>query len=277
MRDYQYDCCTESRRPETPLNPEFAKSIPTNGFGEIEATALASMSSYGAPRPQPITPKPARKVCRIFSPVCTPRAKAGGDRLLVGLRPSAASAAHPDARPHTADAATYRPRGGNESTPKGAFTGTDADSINNSRRAGISNADEPGRRLGRRPMTSDSTTRIQQQQQQRGHERHDTMISNTTNIGSKYGGGVGVDGRLRPSTTGGGRRQASDCRRYDEGGGGLSNTPTTTAIDSGWDAAPNEEKRCWGGQEHRMSPKARRRNVPLVVHNNASISILGRR
>eukprot|EP00904_Undaria_pinnatifida_P013867 jgi/Undpi1/9610/HiC_scaffold_27.g12066.m1 len=58
--------------------PELAAGFPMTGLGEVDATALNSLKSSGLifSRPRPATTRPARKLCRIFSP---PANTAGGE------------------------------------------------------------------------------------------------------------------------------------------------------------------------------------------------------
>lgn len=65
-------------------NPEFANPVPTNGYGDVEASVYKSIAAIGfLPRPV-TTPLPARKACKIFSPVSSP----GRAVMLAGWRES---------------------------------------------------------------------------------------------------------------------------------------------------------------------------------------------
>lgn len=164
------------RRPETPLNPEFSVAVPTNGFGEVAATVLASLISSDAPRSNCVTPKVARKVCRIFSPISGERvspseqglASAGYDHTAV----------RHSARPHTATAAFHR-------------KGPDIERIRRKR----GNVDG-SQGSDRRPMTSDPFTRSESSR--RRQQRPGNFGVRRTS-GEAY---VGEAQRSRPSTTG---------------------------------------------------------------------------
>lgn len=185
-----------------PFNPEFAKAVPTNGYGEVEATVNASLGHPGAPRPRSIPMKLSRKICRIYSPVSTPRASyvdvgGGGIGSLKNGRYQ-----HGDAplRPHTADAALmYRP---SSMVPDAAAHVGCAPGVLAAPCLHASDATESARLVmveERRPMTSDGDASRRQKLQRRG--------LGTGHIGAKSIYNDAMGGQLRPSTSGGGRRR----------------------------------------------------------------------
>lgn len=188
-----------------PVNPEFTKPVPTNGFGEVEATVIASLGHPGAPRPRPsTTAKLPRKVCRIHSPVSPGRAGnpgVGGIRSLYGQQ----RVDQQDAllRPHTADAAImYRPR---KMVAAEAVTHIDGTLARTAARTNNSDATDSTRQMmvghGNRPMTCGASSyRRQQPRSGAGSGR-----VSTSSIQSDAAGVL--DGRFRPSTSGGRRRR----------------------------------------------------------------------
>lgn len=211
-----------TRRPRSPLlNPEFSRAVPTNGFGEIEAKALASLSSPGAPRPRPATPTPARKVCRISSPISSTRPIRDGhySSLFMGQPQQ-------HARPHTADV-PYRPRIEaspttgekndihiyNNSNSNSTSNGNGVDSRNN--RNNWDAIGSGGRSASRRPVTSDSSSG-----RRAWHLQHHQQFQGVNDIG---GGGerAGVDGGVVGTRGGGGELRPSTSGRGIKPRGGL--------------------------------------------------------
>lgn len=169
---------------------EFAKAVPTNGFGEIEATVVASLGHPGAPRPRPInTAKLKKKVCRIFSPVSVDRGIGG----LSGWHRQDISR-----RPHTVDnTGVGQPRAREKAAAGPAEAATEATDL-----ARVTEG--PGRS---RPMTSDSLSRRQHQHRQLGETAGRITSSRDTARTAD------VDQRVRPSTSGDRRRRGSAGRR----------------------------------------------------------------
>lgn len=211
-------------RPKTPLNPEFSSASPTNGFGEIESIVAASLYSPSAPRPNSATPRTARKVCIIHSPVTTGRAKSGGDRSL-GL-PKGVSQ---HARPHTADAATYRQHGYD--------VVHEAMGMPYNISSGIGGTGSG--RLHHRPVTSNSLTSVPRHQL---HNEH---------LGNGRGGVDGIgEGELTPLTSGGERRRG--LRNRSDDGRGISR--------GSWDIPGNEKER--NEQDQAKSHEMRHLDTP---------------
>lgn len=186
---------------------EFSKAVPTNGYGEVEATIVASLDCPGAPRPRPITTaKLAKKACRIYSPVSTNRnGDVGGVGGIGGLHQRRHH--HQQKiellRPHTADATTMRQP--HTMVGEGVVQGA-AMTIPVNADGGCP---EPAPVMGvenhRRPTTSDASPQRQQQQRRRG-----ASIGPTPNTSSRaQAAAVEGGGQLRPSTTGGGRRRGT--------------------------------------------------------------------
>lgn len=227
-----------TRRPTSPLNPEFARAVPTNGFGEIEATALASLSSFAPPRPHSVTPKTARKVCRIFSPISSARSRDG----------SLSISQSQHTRPHTADV-PYRPRievsTGKQSNGN-ICNSNSVDSGNN----------HP---VGCRPVTSDSST------ERRASQLHN-QLQGVNATGERAGvDGVGRRGELRPSTS---------CRgTRPRGGLDSCNSPGGADVVSsrGWVVSKDQrEWRCGVDQQagHRVQDNTRQRPANPVTSPN---------
>lgn len=181
------------------FNPEFAKAVPTNGFGEVEATVNASLGNPGAPRPRSIPIMPARKLCRIYSPVSTPRAgysSVGGIGTLKNRQHQQKEA---PLRPHTADAASlHRPSGMMEDTSDQV---RDVSGARTAPRL-YADATESARLLmvqqRSRPTTSD------------GSSQRQTLPRRGLGAGRISSSGIDngtLVGQLRPSTSGGGRRR----------------------------------------------------------------------
>lgn len=186
------------------VNPEFSKPVPTNGFGEVEATVVASLGHPGAPRPRPITtPKVARKVCRIFSPVSTAR----GGNPGVGTLSLNGQRHHDEqgalSRPHTADAVImYQPR-----KMVAAEPAVYKDGIPVSTAAGTtysdSSADSARQMMVEhcsRPMTPDALS-------QRRHQQLRGASGRVSGSSIHRDAAAALDAPLRPSTSGGGRRR----------------------------------------------------------------------
>lgn len=183
-----------------PFNPEFAKAVPTNGFGEVEATVNASLGHPGAPRTRSVPIMSARKVCRIFSPVSTPRAGAASGGGIGSLKNRLHhQQKESPLRPHTADAAfLHRPSGMMADT---AAQARDLSGVLATPRL-YADATESARLVmlqhRSRPMTSDGSSQ-QQRLPRRGLGAGRVSSSGIDNDG--WGG------QLRPSTSGGGRRR----------------------------------------------------------------------
>lgn len=180
-----------------PNTPEFVRAAPTKGFGEIEATVIASLSAPGAPRPRPITTKPERKLCRIYSPVSTTRdvKPIGGIARLVGQRYRQDDAL---LRPHTADATVVcRPR----TTPIAVVAqeigipNVSSDDAAGSSRSGM--VQQRGR-----PMTSDASSHLRNHQNRSADDGR--LRGNLSRVASDSGGAVR---QLRASTSNGSRRR----------------------------------------------------------------------
>lgn len=186
---------------QPPCNPEFAKAVPTNGFGEVEATVTASLDHPSAPRPRSIPTKSAKKSCRIYSPVSTPRAGYSDVGGMEGIGSLKAIYQQRDApsRPHTADAALVH-RSKNMETAAAAHRGsvsgvlavpcTHAEASDSARLMVVHPRS--------RPMTSDGSSQWQKLQ------RH--------GVGTRRIDGTSIDrhalgGQWRPSTSGEGRRR----------------------------------------------------------------------
>lgn len=190
-----------------PCNPEFEKAVPTNGFGEVEATVNASLGHPDAPRPRLIPIELTRKVCRIYSPVSTPRASCAavggiGSSAVGGIgstKRGLYQQRDAPVRPHTADAAL-------ECRPTHMMKGARADvrGISGVPAAPYLHADATEStpmevvRQRSRPMTSDGSS---QRQKLKGRG---LGIGRT---GSSNISGDALGGQLRPSTSGGGRRR----------------------------------------------------------------------
>lgn len=198
-----------TRRPTSPLNPEFARAVPTNGFGEIEATALASLSSFAPPRPHSVTPKTARKVCRIFSPISSARSREGS---LFTSQPQ-------HTRPHTADV-PHRPRievSNGKQNNGNICNSNSADSGNN----------HP---VSCRPVTSDSST-----------GRRASQLQNQLQAVNATGERAGVDGVDR-----GGLRSSTSCRgTRPRGGLDSCNSPGGTDVVSSRSWVVSKDQREW--------------------------------
>lgn len=186
---------------------EFAKAVPTNGYGEVEATVVASLDCPSAPRPRSITTaKLAKKVCRIYSPVSTNRhCDVGGVGGIGGLHQRRHQQQIELLRPHTADATTMRQPhtmvGGGvvQAAAMAIPVNVDVGSPKPAPMMGVENH--------RRPTTSDASSQRQQQQKRRG-----ASIGPTPNTSSRFSAqaaAVEGGGQLRPSTTGGGRRRGT--------------------------------------------------------------------
>lgn len=187
---------------------EFAKAVPTNGYGEVEATIVASLDCPGAPRPRPITTaKLAKKVCRIYSPVSTNRnGDVGGVGGIGGLHQRRHQQQIELLRPHTADATTMRQP--HTMVGGGVVQGAAMALPVNSDGGSPQPAPMMGVENHRRPTTSDASSQRQQQQRCRG-----TSIGPTPNASKRLSAQAAVvvegGGHLRPSTTGGGRRRGT--------------------------------------------------------------------
>ena len=123
--------------------------VSISGFGEVETTVLSSLGSLrGAPEPCPTnTPKPARKMCRIFSPVASRSEHLSGGRV---PRISNADCQQNALRPLTTDAAFHCPRSTENITRDGVGTSSVEDHGSESKHV------HPRPQADRRPITPDS-------------------------------------------------------------------------------------------------------------------------
>lgn len=174
---------------------EFAKAVPTNGYGEVEATVIASLGHPGAPQPRPAaTAKLKKKVCRIYSPVSIDRGTAG----LRGRRRQQHDACR---RPHTVDSTAI-----GRSRPVGiAAIGT----------AEVAQEDADPARLVEvprhsRPVTSDSVSRRQHQHRRNGQPAG-RVTACRSRLYSDTAGIAATDQQRGPSTS-------SDLRRKGPAG-----------------------------------------------------------
>jgi len=231
------------------LASEFARAAPTTGFGEIEATVIASLSAPGAPRPRPINTKPERKLCRIFSPVSTTRdgEPSRGIGRWIGQRYKQDNVL---LRPHTADAAvTHRPR----ATPSAMVadeigtTGTNIiPNTNSDDVAGSARLDMVQQRG--RPMTSDASSHL------RNHQNRGADGGRLRGSLSRFDNdsGEGDVWKLRASTPCGSRRRPPSVSHgsFDARQGKSSSTVASNLVTSLKNQAIGERNERQQHQQH---------------------------